>query len=191
MPPDGPTLRTRRLLLRPWRDADREPFAAMNADPAVMEHFPAVITRAESDAFVDRIMPPFVERGFGLWAVEVVGGPAFVGFLGLNPVTFEAPFAPAVEVGWRLARSAWGNGYATEGAVAALRFGFGPVGLAEVVSFTTTGNLRSRAVMERIGMTRDPTEDFDHPRVPVGSHIRPHVLYRASASTWRAPDLGR
>jgi RimJ/RimL family protein N-acetyltransferase len=171
-------LHTPRLLLRRWRQADREPFATLNADPVVMEHFPAPLHREESDALVDRIESGFEERGWGLWAVEVPGAAAFVGFVGLNPATFDAPFTPAVEVGWRLAREHWGHGYATEGARAALRFGFDELAVDEIVSFTTHGNTRSRRVMERLGMRRDPADDFDNPNVPPGDPLRLHVLYR-------------
>lgn len=168
-------LRTDRLLLRQWRDEDREPFAALNADPIVMEHFPSTMTRRESDAFVDFNIATIAERGWGLWAVEADG--AFIGFVGLNVPRFEAHFTPAVEIGWRLARGAWGHGYATEAARAVLAFAFGELGLEEVVSFTTVENRRSRRVMERIGMTYDPDGDFDHPNVTV-ERVRPHVLYR-------------
>ncbi|MGZ4289295.1 MAG: GNAT family N-acetyltransferase [Gaiellaceae bacterium] len=170
-------LRTDRLLLRQWRDDDRAPFAALNADPVVMEHFPSTMTREASDAFVDFNVATLAERGWGIWAVEVVATGDFVGFVGLNEPRFEAHFTPAVEVGWRLARDAWGHGYATEGARAALAFAFDEVGLEEIVSFTTVENTRSRRVMERLGMTRDPTDDFDHPRV-ADERLRPHVLYR-------------
>jgi RimJ/RimL family protein N-acetyltransferase len=143
-----------------------------------MEHFPAPLTRAESDAMVDRIEAAFESNGFGLWAVEVLGGAPFIGFVGLAVPTFEAHFTPAVEVGWRLAREHWGRGYATEAARAALEFGFGSVGLDEIVSFTVPANVRSRTVMERLGMTHDPKDDFDHPRIPPGNPLRRHVLYR-------------
>ena len=156
----------------------------MNADTAVMEFFPALLGRAESDTMVDRIEAHFSEHGFGLWALEVAQSGEFIGFTGLSVPRFGAHFMPAVEIGWRLARSAWGNGYATEAARRALRFAFAEAGLAEVVSFTTVANLRSRAVMERIGMTRDPADDFDHPLVPEGSPLRPHVLYRVRADRW-------
>ena len=169
-------LRTERLLLRPWRDEDREPFAALNADPEVMEHFPSTMTREESDAFVDFLTGVFAERGWGLWAVEVEG--EFVGFVGLLVPRFEAHFTPAVEIGWRLARHAWGKGYATEAGRAVLDFAFGELGLEEVVSFTATTNLPSQRVMQRLGMTHDPADDFDHPRV-TDPRLRRHVLYRA------------
>jgi ribosomal-protein-alanine N-acetyltransferase len=171
-------LRTERLALRRWRDADREPFAALNADPTVMERLATTLTRGESDAFADRIERGFEERGFGLWAVEVIEGPSFVGFVGLNVPSFEAEFTPCVEVGWRLARDAWGHGYATEAARAAIADGFTRVGLDEIVSFTTPGHTRSRAVMERLGMTHDPADDFGHPSFPEDHPLHDHVLYR-------------
>lgn len=177
-----PALRTERLLLRAWRETDRAPFAALNGDSAVMEHFPSTLTRAESDAFVDRIIDTWETRGLGLWAVEVVEPPeeadAFIGYVGLWPWDSVAP--GLVEVGWRLARRSWGNGYAPEGARAALAFGFDQLGLAEIVSFTVPQNTRSRRVMEKIGMTHDPERDFDHPRIDPAVHpeyVR-HVLYR-------------
>jgi RimJ/RimL family protein N-acetyltransferase len=170
---------TERLLLRGWRPPDREPFAHLNADPQVMEHFPATMTRAESDAFADRIEANFAANNFGLWAVEVIATGQFIGFTGLNRVPFEAHFTPAVEVGWRLARSAGGNGYATEAARAALQRGW-ELGLDEIVSFTATANLRSQALMRRLGMTHDPADDFDHPRV-TDERLRRHVLFRLAA----------
>lgn len=176
-------LRTDRLLLRHWRPEDAEPFAALNADPEGMRWFPAPLSRPESDALAARCAAHLEEHGWGLWAVEADG--RFIGFTGLAVPRFRAHFtAPAVgavEVGWRLARSAWGSGYATEGARAALRYGFDVLGLAEVVSFTASGNTRSRAVMERLGMHRDPADDFDHPDLPEGHPLRPHVLYRLAA----------
>lgn len=171
-------LRTARLVLRRWREEDLAPFAAMNADPRVMEHLPALLSRAESDAFAGRIDRHFQERGFGLFAVEIVAGPPFIGFVGLSVPSFDAHFTPCVEVGWRLSHEAWGFGYATEAAREAVRFGFEEVGLAEIVSFTVPANLRSRRVMERLGMRRDPKDDFDHPRLPEGNRLRRHVLYR-------------
>ncbi|MBO4273937.1 GNAT family N-acetyltransferase [Microbispora triticiradicis] len=170
-------IRTDRLVLRRWREDDKEPFAALNADPVVMEHFPATLTREESDALVERAEAAIEERGFGWWAVEVDG--EFIGFTGLSVPAFTAHFTPCVEIGWRLARSAWGHGYATEAARASLEYGFGTLGLTEVVSFTAVPNLRSQAVMRRLGMTRDPGEDFDHPVLPEGHPLRRHVLYRA------------
>ncbi len=182
-PPPGaaPELRTERLLLRRWRPADRGPFAALNADPEVMEHLPAPLDRAESDALVEAIEVGFERDGYGLWALEPLDGGGLIGFTGLARPRFEAHFTPAVEVGWRLARPAWGHGYATEAARAALAFGFEQAGLAEVVSFTTAVNARSRAVMERLRMQRDPAEDFDHPSLAPDHPQRRHVLYRLAA----------
>lgn len=175
-------LLTERLRLRRWVPADLAPFAVLNADPAVMAHFPDQLTRAESDAMVERIEAGFEEHGFGLWAVEELCSGTFCGFTGLSVPRFEAPFMPAVEVGWRLARPFWGRGYATEAGRAAIDLGWS-AGLSEIVSFTTAGNVRSRAVMERLGMTYDPADDFDHPRVPDGSPLRGHVLYRLSGTS--------
>jgi len=177
----GPELRTERLTLRRWRDADRAPFAQMNADPRVMEFFPAPLSREESDALITRIEAGFDRHGFGLWALEVRETGQLIGFTGLAPPEFEAHFTPAVEVGWRLAAPAWGRGYATEAARAAIAFGFERAGLEEIVSMTSALNERSRAVMERLGMSRDPADDFDHPGIPAGHPLRRHVLYRLSA----------
>ena len=164
-------------MLRGWRESDLEPFAALNADPVVMEHFPSTITRARSDSIVlERVLPMFAEHGFGWWAVDVPGVAPFVGFVGLQEPSFDAWFTPCVEVGWRLSREHWGHGYATEAARAALTHGFDVVGLDEIVSFTVPANVRSRAVMERLGMRYDG--EFEHPRLAEGSPLRTHVLYR-------------
>jgi RimJ/RimL family protein N-acetyltransferase len=176
-------LETDRLLLRQWRDSDLAPYAALNADAIVMEFFPRPLDRAESDASAARIQDHFARHGFGLWAVEVPGVAEFIGFVGLSVPAFDARFTPCVEVGWRLAREFWGRGYATEAARAALDFGFHDLGLVEVVSFTVPANLRSRAVMERIGMSRSESDDFDHPSLPAGHPLRRHVLYRISRSS--------
>jgi ribosomal-protein-alanine N-acetyltransferase len=181
-------LRTARLLLRRWRVADREPFAALNADPCVMKHFPSHLRPGESDELIARIEARFEEHGYGLWALELRATGEFLGFTGLDPVSFEAHFTPAVEVGWRLARPAWSRGYATEAAHAALAFGFEAAGLEEIVSLTSAANARSRAVMERIGMSRDPADDFDHPQLPRESHLRRHILYRLAADDWAGRD---
>lgn len=178
-------LTTERLVLRRWRDADRAPFAALNADPVVMEHFPAPLTPAQSDAFVDRVERGFDDDGFGLWAVELRDTGAFTGFVGLTRPRFEAAFTPAVEIGWRLARPYWGLGLATEGGSAALAYGIEVVGLHEIVSFTAVPNVRSQRVMQRLGMVRDPAEDFDHPALAPGSPLRRHVFYRLTARRWR------
>jgi ribosomal-protein-alanine N-acetyltransferase len=183
----APELRTERLVLRGWRPSDRGAFAAMNADPRVMEHFPGTMTRAESDALADLIEAHFAQHGFGLWAVEVPGEAEFVGFVGLAVPRFEAHFTPAVEVGWRLAAEWWGRGYATEAAREAARFGFVEAGLDEIVSFTAPANEPSRAVMRRIGMIHDPAEDFDHPALPPGHRLRRHVLYRLTRERWVRP----
>lgn len=158
----------------------------MGADPAVMEHFPGLLDRAESDALVDRAAAGWDANAFGLWVLERRADGQFLGFAGLSRPSWEAHFTPAVEVGWRLARDAWGHGYATEAARAALAYGFETVDLDEIVSYTVPANLRSRAVMERLGMTRDPADDFDHPRLPPGSPLRRHVLYRLARDAWRA-----
>lgn len=177
-------LRTERLVLRDWRDEDLALFAALNADEEVMRHFPAVQTRAESDASAERLRKNIAENGFGFWAVEVPGEMPFAGFIGLSVPSFDPPFPhanvgrPCVEIGWRLARTAWGHGYASEGARAALTHGFEVIGLEEIVSFTATANLRSRRVMETIGMMHDANGDFDHSRLPLGHALRRHVLYR-------------
>ena len=173
-------------MLRGWRPADRGPFAALNADPHVAEFLGGPLDRAASDALVDWILARWDSDGHGLWAVERVEDERFLGFVGLATPSFEAAFTPCVEVGWRLAREAWGRGYATEAARAALRFGFVELDLREIVSFTTAANVRSRAVMERLGMTRDPADDFDHPSFPEDDPIRPHVLYRLGRDAWRA-----
>jgi RimJ/RimL family protein N-acetyltransferase len=177
-----PELRTERLLLRPWRASDRPDFARINSDIRVVECLPGVLTRDESDAMVDRIEAHIERHSFGLWAVEVPGEVDFIGFIGLSIPIFEAPFTPCVEIGWRLDADHWGRGYAQEGARAALAFGFETLGLDEIVSFTVPHNLRSRRVMEKIGMTRDHTGDFDHPRLPEGHPLRRHVLYRLKRS---------
>lgn len=174
-------------MLRRWRSQDREPFAALNADPEVMEHFPATMTRAESDALVDRIEAGFDEHGFGLWAVEIADTGQFIGFTGLSVPNFRAHFTPAVEIGWRLCRSSWGHGYASEAARRALDFAFDDAGLPEVVSFTSTTNLGSQAVMRRIGMAHDPADDFDHPRLAEGHPLRRHLLFRIRAAGRRVP----
>jgi RimJ/RimL family protein N-acetyltransferase len=173
-------LQTNLLRMRGWRLADRAPFARLNADPEVMRWFPAVLSTEESDALVDRISRSLERDGFGLWAVEERSSGRFLGFTGLARPAFEAPFTPAVEIGWRFARDAWGKGFATEAARAVANLAFGDLGLAEIVSFTTAGNERSRAVMRRLHMTHDPDDDFDHPGLPDGHPLQRHVLYRLS-----------
>ena len=173
-------LSTDRLRLHRWTDTDRAAFAALNADPVVMEHFPSMLTIEQSNSFVDRAEALFEERGFGLWAVEVIETATFAGCVGLWRATFEAHFTPAVEIGWRFAKEFWGKGYATEAARAVLADGFERVGLDEIVSFAATVNERSWRVMERIGMTHDPADDFDHPTLEPGHCLERHVLYRIS-----------
>jgi RimJ/RimL family protein N-acetyltransferase len=179
-----PVLCTSRLILTAWREEHAEPFARMNADPRVMEFFPKPLSRQESNAVIDRIRSHFERHGFGLWAVELRDTGGFIGFVGLSIPSFQAHFTPCVEIGWRLAQEAWGNGFATEAALAALRFGFEDLGLEAIVSFTTVGNARSRRVMERLGMTHDPADDFPHPNLAEGHPLRPHVLYRISRAEW-------
>jgi len=171
-------LETDRLRLRQWRQTDFGPFAEMNADAKVMEYFPAVLPRAESDALAQRCHALIAKQGWGLWATELKATGEFVGFIGLHTTSAELPFPSCVEVGWRLAVRFWGNGYATEGGRAALHVAFRCLGQNEVVSFTAVGNARSRAVMERLGMREAAL--FDHPRLPEGHRLRPHCLYRQS-----------
>lgn len=180
-------LRTERLVLRIWRDDDLEPFAAMNSDPEVMRFMPKLLSRDECAARIQSIREHFREHRFGLWAVEVQCNARFVGFVGLSIPRFEATFVPCVEVGWRLAREAWGQGFATEAARAAVSFGFDELGLKEILSYTVPTNVRSRRVMERLGMTHDPAEDFDHPLLPDGHPLRRHVLYRMPRERWLTP----
>jgi RimJ/RimL family protein N-acetyltransferase len=171
-------LRTERLCLRQWRPSDLDAFAALNADPRVMQFFPNVLSREESNRSAVRIQHHFDRHGFGLFAVEIPGVAAFAGFIGVAVPGFTAHFTPCVEIGWRLAAEYWGHGYATEGARAVLTFAFESLGLPEIVSFTTVDNHRSRRVMERIGMIRNPADDFDHPELPDGHPLQRHVLYR-------------
>ena len=176
MPPRHDRLRTERLLMRRWREDDREPFAALNAEPVVMRYFPDTLDRAGSDALVDRCERRFEEQGFGLWALELTETGAFLGFTGLNPMPDGVPGAGGMEVGWRLARAAWGHGYATEAARAALAVAFEQVGMEEVWSMTSVRNTPSQAVMRRLGMTEHA--HFEHPGVEPGHPLRPHVVFR-------------
>lgn len=167
---------TERLLLRQWADSDRAPFAALNADARVMEFFPALLSKAESDAMVNRCASMIQSRGWGFWAAELKETHEFIGFVGLNAPTYELPFSPCVEIGWRLALEHWGKGLASEAARGALNIGFNTLGLSEIVSFTAVNNLRSRAVMQRLHMQESST--FEHPLVPASSPLRLHCLYR-------------
>jgi RimJ/RimL family protein N-acetyltransferase len=169
------SIRTARLLMRRWRESDREPFAALNADPETMRYFPAPLDRAASDALIDRIESRFGQQGFGLWALEVLGTGEFIGFTGLNPMPDGVPGAGGMEVGWRLARHAWHHGYATEAARAAAGVAFGPAGLSKIWSMTAVLNEPSQAVMRRLGMTE--AARFGHPAVPPGHPLQPHVVY--------------
>lgn len=171
-------LRSARLILRTWRDEDLAANAVLNADAAVRRFYPSRLTQAESDAEAARFLAHWDERRFGFWVVEIPGITSFAGFVGLQYALFDAPFTPAVEIGWRLLPAYWGQGYATEAARMALAFGFDELGLNEIVAFTTPANLPSQAVMRRIRMTHDPHDDFDHPRVPPGHPLQRHVLYR-------------
>lgn len=187
-----PEVETLRLLLRGWREADRVPYARINADPKVMRHFPSTLTREQSDQMVDRMMAAWEANSFGLWAVERKDNGVFIGFVGLAAPSWQAPFTPCVEVGWRLAASSWGNGFAPEAAMAALEFGFDHVDLPndEIVSFTTTQNHNSQRVMQKIGMRLDPAREFDHPLTPGWVEQR-HVLYCMERKHWHARSSSR
>ena len=171
-------LETDRLTLRRWRKADRSPFARLNADPRVMEFMPAILSAEESDRLVDRIEQHFDRHGFGLCAVELRRDHSFIGFVGLSTPSFKAAFTPCIEIGWRLSADHWGHGLAIEGAQSIVRYAFEVQGIEDLVSFTVPDNLRSRRVMEKLGMTWSPKEDFDHPNLPQGHPLRRHVLYR-------------
>lgn len=177
-------LSTARLRLRPWRNEDLAPFASMNADPEVMEHFPERLDRASSDRLAARIIGGFDERGFGAWAVEIPGVAAFAGFVGFMFPSFEAHFTPCVEIGWRLMREAWGMGYATEAARAAIGCGFETLAFDEIVAMTVAANDRSLRVMRKLGMSSASSDDFDHPNLPPGHPLRRHVLYRLKREDW-------
>jgi RimJ/RimL family protein N-acetyltransferase len=174
------SIRTERLIMRRWRDSDREPFAALNADPETMRYFLSTLDRAQSDAIIDRIEALFDEKGYGVWALEVAESAEFIGFTGLNPLPADMPCGGGTEVAWRLARSSWHHGYATEAARAALHVAFGGLQMAEILAMAVVVNEPSLAVMRRIGMTEFCR--FDNPRIPEGSPLRPHVMYRVAAS---------
>jgi RimJ/RimL family protein N-acetyltransferase len=176
-------LSTQRLRLRQWQPEDKEAFACLNSDPRVMEFFPSCLERSASDVMADRLQSLIADRGWGFWAVEVLGGEKFIGFVGLHIPSPELPFSPCVEIGWRLAFAHWGKGYAPEAARAALQFGFEGLNLSEIVSFTAICNARSRSVMAKLGMREDPAT-FEHPALPVGDPLREHCLYRLSQEDW-------
>jgi len=178
-------LHTKRCVLRQWKDSDLAAWAEMNADPEVRRHFPKVLSAEQAAAEAGRCRAAIDQRGWGLWALELPGELPFAGFVGLMPLHFDVPFVPAVEIGWRLPRAAWGRGYATEAAHAALQFAFTTLALPEVVSIAVPSNAPSLRVMARIGMTRDVAGDFDHPRVEAGHPLRRHLLYRARPAAAR------
>jgi RimJ/RimL family protein N-acetyltransferase len=175
-------IETARLRLRDWCDQDREPFHRINSDPRVMEYFPAPLTREESDTLIDRIEAHQAQHGFTFFAAELLHTAQFIGFIGMVYTPFEAPFTPCVEIGWRLGAEFWGQGLATEGAQAVLQLGFDELKLPEIVALTVPANRRSRRVMEKLGMTCNAADDFEHPRLPPGHPLRTHVLYRVRAA---------
>jgi RimJ/RimL family protein N-acetyltransferase len=176
-------LDTPRLRLRQWRETDREPFAALNADSRVMEFFPSTLDRTASDAVVDILQSHIADHGYGFWAAELRDSGETIGFIGIQVPRAQLPFSPCVEIGWRLAHRFWGHGYASEGARASLRAGFETLNLSEIVSFTAANNIRSLAVMRRLNMQEDPVT-FEHPNVPPGSPLRVHRLYRLTRGDW-------
>ncbi len=180
-------VKTERLNLRRWQESDRQPFAEINADPQVMKFFPNLLTREQSDRLVDRIEASFTEHGFGLCAVELRTDHRFLGFIGLSVPNFQATFMPCVVIGWRLEARAWGRGFATEGVRAMVAYGFNILKLNSLLSFTAEQNIRSRRVMEKLGMTFDPADSFDHPNLPYGHLLRRHVLYRLRAEEFANP----
>ena len=179
-------LQTTRLILRPWQDADRHPFAAMSADPDVMRHLNKLPTRDAADTWIDWQIAHQAQHGFCFWAVAARPSGTFLGSVGLSGVSYPSPFTPAVQVGWRLARHAWGQGYASEAAEEALRFGFGHLGMAGLVANTVADNAASQRVMRTLGMIHDPADDFDHPRLPADDPLRRQILYRLSRKMWQA-----
>ncbi|MDE0845650.1 MAG: GNAT family N-acetyltransferase [Actinomycetota bacterium] len=190
----APLLSSSRLVLRHWRSTDRKPFASMNADSSVMQFFPSMLSTAQSDLFAETQQIGLEQKKYGLWAVQLkdTNGSqdgTFIGFVGLSEPSWKAPFTPCIEIGWRLGRKHWGFGYVTEAATEVLSYSFGLLGLAEIVSFTSVLNTRSLAVMERLGMSRKFSEDFDHPRIEPGDALGPHALYRISSEEWAAQSL--
>lgn len=184
-----PIIQTERLILRPWCDKDLEAFAKLNADPKVMEFFPSVKTYKETSNEYEAILEHFKKHGYGWWAVSEINHSNFIGFIGLRYIDFPAAFTPAIEIAWRLAYAYWGKGYATEGAKASLQYGFEILNSPEILSFTSTLNLRSQAVMERIGMHHNPKDDFDHPKLAPEHRLSRHVLYRIGKTDWEKQSL--
>ena len=184
------TIETDRLILRNWREGDRQAFFEMNADRQVMRFFERTRSRAEADAVLDRFVREIDRNGYGFWAVELREIGQAIGFTGLRDIDFGAPITPAVEIGWRLLTSHWGNGYATEAARASLAYGFEHLALVEIVSFAVPENRPSLRVMERIGMRREPKYDFDHPDISPGSPLARHAFYRLTAADWRQRESG-
>lgn len=181
-------IETTRLILRSWHEEDLEPFAQLNADARVMEYFPSILSREESEKMAKNMQAKIEEWGYGLWAAVLKENHRFIGFIGLNNLdqtSFPTHFSPTVEIGWRLAFEYWGKGYASEGAKAALQYGFEELNLSEIVAFTTIQNQRSKAVMERIGMHHDPKDDFNHPKLPENHPLSKHVLYRLKKKEWQ------
>ncbi len=178
----APFLTTKRLLLRPWKGSDREPFQQMNQDPQVMEFFPALLSHEQSDTLMKNIQRELIEKPYGFWAVELKNQIPFMGFVGLHEPTFEAAFTPCIEIGWRLSSQHWGKGYAYEAAQKILDYAFNDLGLEEIVSFTAKINKRSIKLMKKLGMQTNPNEDFDHPKVKEGNPLKRHVLYRLKKS---------
>ncbi|HEX2525196.1 MAG TPA: GNAT family N-acetyltransferase [Geminicoccus sp.] len=183
---EATSLRTKRLVMRPWREADRRGFRMLNADPEVMRYFPRPLSAERSDSIMEAWQDHIDRHGWGFWAVEQASDGAFVGAVGIANATFPAPFTPAVEIGWRLSRAYWHKGYAQEAASEAMRYGFDELQVDEIVAFTLPTNLPSRRVMERLGMRHDPADDFEHPSVEAGHPMRHHVLYRLARVDWRA-----
>jgi 3-dehydroquinate dehydratase/shikimate dehydrogenase len=182
-------IKTKRLILRPWLPEDFAPFAQMNADPRVRQYFLSTLTPKESNLEASAHARFIEEHGWGLWAVSVPSVADFIGFIGLNQIRFTAPFTPAIEIGWRLAHEYWGKGYATEGALASLTYGFDTLKLNEIVSFTSIHNIPSISIMKKIGMKHNPADDFDHPKISKGHPLRRHVLYRINKQLYDATQL--
>lgn len=180
-------IQTARLWLRQWKQEDLQPFAAMSLDAQVMEYFPSTLDTKESEAIALKCQSLIQEQGWGFWAVELKENQQFIGFIGLHRPTAALPFSPCVEVGWRLARPYWGQGYATEGAKASLHFGFSTLGLSEIVAFTSVLNFKSMNVMRKLGMDR--AELFNHPDIPSDHKLYPHVLYRLPRDKWRSQPV--